>query len=350
MNIISRYQESLAKQELHPDRSQAKAVKILQRYLKEEPVWWERFLPFTHKPTKQGVYLWGPVGRGKTLLMDMFFESLTTTQKQRWHFQEFMAFIHQQLHSYQGQENPLLHIVQSFTQDICVLCLDEFLVEDIADAMLLGGLLEALFAEKITLVITGNVAPADLYAKGWQRELFIPAIELLKKHLDIVHLNENIDYRRQAKPEHVTYFYPVTKDIDDHFEKLFIEHVEPPIHRDTSLEINNHILKVKQMGTHAIWCTFQDLCMHAHNAQDYLILTELFKTLLLSHVPVLSHDHEDAARRFISLVDACYDRRIRLIISAAVPLENLYQGRQLRMVFERTLSRLYEMQTAQYLK
>jgi cell division protein ZapE len=349
-DIITRYQQALSKQELQPDKFQSRAVTILQKSLTQHQQrhskWQRLFSRFNQR--RQGVYLWGDVGRGKTMLMNMFYASLETPKKQRWHFQEFMQFVHQQLHRLQGQADPLASIVNTLAEEIEVLCLDELLVEDIADAMLLAGLLPALLAKEILFVTTGNLAPVDLYKNGWQRERFLPTIHYLQKHLYVVHLNNPHDYRRQTlistDAEQNYYIYPDDQAAEDYLQAAFERFATPPIEEALTLDINQHLLTARKCSADALWCTFDEMCMHPRNSQDYLKLCSRFPTILISHVPRLDENQENAARRFMSLVDVCYDRRIRLILSAAVPIHELYHGKLLQHAFQRTLSRLWEMQ------
>ncbi len=338
--IISHYQTALKNQELSPNPSQEDAVTVLDRAYREHTE--QVDTPY------QGVYLWGEVGRGKTLLMDLFYNNLATERKQRLHFQEFMRYIHAQLHEYQGKKNPLTKIAADLSKHIDVLCLDELLVEDVADAMILASLFKELLARKLFVVMTANLAPNQLYSKGTQREKFLPAIELLQEHLYIVHIQNSEDYRRQQEIIYPTYLFPDSKEVDNQMENLFLHYAKPPYDENITVDVNDHILAIKKKSHEVLWCDFHALCGTAHSAQDYLTLTQAFRVLLVSHVPLLDQYQENEARRLMSLVDVCYDQRVLLIISAAVPLLELYQGKLLQHGFQRTVSRLWEMQTDQY--
>lgn len=340
MPIISRYQQALTNHEIQPNPSQQAAVHTLNTLFQQHIA--------QAKGTYQGAYLWGEVGRGKTLLMDMFYNSLPIENKRRLHFQEFMQFVHSELFRLQGQTNPLQRIASQLATKISVLCLDELLVEDVTDAMILGNLLQELLAQKILLIITANLAPDQLYAKGWQRERFLPAIAILKQQLHVLHINHDLDYRRQQAIVNLTYLYPDSVETEQKMAHIFSQKAHHPIYADNTINVNSHILIVRQVSSHVLWCNFQEICGKPHNAQDYLLLAKRFHTLLISHIPVLDHYQENEARRFISLVDVCYDRRNQLIVSAAVPLNELYQGKLLQHAFQRTASRLWEMQTAKY--
>jgi cell division protein ZapE len=340
MPIISRYQQALTNKEILPNPSQEEAIAILDQTFKDHEA--------HPKGAYQGVYLWGEVGRGKTWLMDMFYAHLPTEKKRRLHFQEFMQYVHTELHKLQGHANPLNEIAAQLANQIDVLCLDELLVEDVADAMILGTLLQALLMQNILLVITANLAPDQLYARGWQRERFLPAIQVLKQQLRVLQIQHEKDYRRLEALVNQTYFHPDGPETEPALAQIFSQAAHQPIYVDTTINVNAHILIVRQVSSHVLWCSFASLCGNPHSAQDYLLLAKRFTTILVSQIPVLDQAHENEARRFISLVDACYDRRIRLILSADVPLAELYQGKLLQHAFQRTTSRLWEMQTEKY--
>lgn len=342
MNIITRYQAALKNKSIHPNPSQEEAVALLEKAYREHTE--QARTPY------QGVYLWGEVGRGKTFLMDLFYESVPTERKQRLHFQEFMQYIHHELQQRQGQVDPLVKIAAHLAKEIDVLCLDELLVEDIADAMILGSLIEQLLANRLFLVITANLAPAQLYFKGWQREKFLPAIKLIEKHLYSVHVQSAEDYRRQETGSYPTYLFPDSPEAEAKMEASFLHYAQPPYYDNIALELNEHMLTVRKQGSDALWCDFHALCGSPHSAQDYLLVTQQFPTLLISHIPLLDEQHENEARRFMSLVDVCYDQGTLLIVSAAAPLLDLYKGRLLQHGFQRTVSRLWEMQTERYYK
>lgn len=353
-DIISLYKQLLAEGSISSDPDQAHAVNVLAKCLRRKqkplPRWQQTLL--RQKP-RHGVYLWGDVGRGKTFLMDLLYSSLPTTRKQRWHFQEFMQFVHQQLHRLQGEANPLQHIVEQLRNEMDYLCLDEFLVEDIADAMLLKGLIPALLEQGVLFFTTGNLAPSQLYKNGWQREQFLPTIDYLQKHLYIVHLNHPHDYRRRipllTSEPHAYFIHPDDEVAEQFLQEAFLRFTQTPFEENVPIEINDHSLHAIKRSENTLWCTFYELCMKPRSSQDYLLLCQQYSTLIVSHVPHLDEQHENAARRFMSLVDVCYDRRIRLILSASAPLTALYHGKLLQHAFQRTTSRLWEMQTKSFL-
>lgn len=295
-----------------------------------------------------GLYLWGGVGRGKTWLMDIFFDSLPGKDKQRIHFHRFMARIHTALNTMQSTRNPLTEIAREWAAQYRVLCFDEFFVADIADAMLLGGLLQALFAEGVTLIATSNVAPDELYKDGLQRVKFLPAIESLKKHSLSLHVDGQRDYRLRLLQRSEIFLQPLGDHAETSLLKAF-KRLSAGCSLDVSLEINGRILTARQRSDGIIWFSFNELCDQPRSTADYIEIARAFNTVLLSGVPLMDENNADATRRFINLIDEFYDRNVKMLISAASPINDLYSGNRLAFEFRRTASRLTEMQSNDYL-
>ena len=292
--------------------------------------------------------MWGGVGRGKTWLMDMFFDSLPGKDKQRIHFHRFMARVHTALKTKKSTRDPLPEIAREWAQQCRVLCFDEFFVSDIADAMLLGGLLQALFAEGVTLIATSNVAPDDLYHGGLQRAKFLPAIESLKEHSLSLHVDGERDFRLRLLQRSEIFLQPADDRAETSLSNAF-ERMAAGCSLDTRLEINDRMINARQRGDGIIWFNFKELCEQPTSTADYIEIARAFNTVLLSNVPLMDEGNTDATRRFINLIDEFYDRNVKMLISAATPINNLYTGNRLAFEFQRTTSRLTEMQSTTYL-
>ncbi len=301
-----------------------------------------------HRPVR-GLYIWGGVGRGKTFLMDLFYESLTLTAKRRIHFHRMMRSVHDQLAGYRDVEDPLDMVATDIAQTTRVLCFDEFFVSDIGDAMILGRLLEGLFERGVTLVATSNVAPDDLYRDGLQRQRFLPAIEALKKHTRVVHIADGVDYRLRLLQEAGTYLTPDDDVARRKLQHFFDESASSQIQSDAMLDINGREIRARHAAKGIAWFEFDDLCDGPRSQNDYIEIARWYPSVIVSGVPVLSASSDDQARRFIALVDEFYDRRVKLIVSAAAIAKDLYCGERLTFEFERTISRLGEMQSTDYL-
>jgi cell division protein ZapE len=304
-----------------------------------------------NKTPEQGIYLWGGVGRGKTYLMDSFYESLPFNAKMRIHFHRFMRRVHADLRVYKGQINPLEKVADKIASETKVICFDEFFVSDITDAMILGTLFEALFARGICLVATSNIEPAGLYQSGLQRQRFLPAIALLEKHCQVVNVESGIDYRLRALTNTALYHFPLntqTKSaIAEIFKTLAIN--KNAIVYSSSIRINDRSIPVLAMTSDVIWFEFSAICDGPRSQNDYIDIACEFHAVVISDVPLLSAEKEDSARRFINLVDEFYDRNVKLAIAADKPIEHLYQGKKLAFEFERTQSRLIEMQSIEFI-
>lgn len=298
----------------------------------------------------RGLYMWGGVGRGKTWLMDMFYQSLPGTRKQRLHFHRFMLRVHEELGELQGHSDPLEIVAERFKAETDVLCFDEFFVSDITDAMLLGGLMKALFARGITLVATSNIPPDELYRNGLQRARFLPAIEAIKEHCDIMNVDAGIDYRLRTLTQAHLWLSPLNSETRQQMDKLWLALAGTPRHNETTLEINHRPLPALGVENQTLAVSFNTLCVDARSQHDYIALSRLFHTVMLFDVPVMTPMLESEARRFIALVDEFYERHVKLVVSAEVALYDIYQGERLKFEFQRCLSRLQEMQSEEYLK
>ncbi len=300
-------------------------------------------------PTSRGVYLWGAVGRGKTWLMDLFCASLPALAR-RLHFHHFMREVHESLRALTSQRDPLAAVARHLAAQSRVLCLDELFVADIADAMILGSRFAALLEEGVMLVITSNSPPSGLYRDGLQRARFLPAIALLERELTIVRIDGGIDYRLRQLQQRPIYLDSAAPDTPARLEALFTELADPHAEPTRELTIQGRTLRARRHAGEVVWFSFATLCEGPRSQLDYVELAEEFHTLLLSDVPVFSEPQQDnAARRFIALVDELYDQGVKLIVSAAATPTELYRTGRLSVTFERTASRLIEMQSQAYL-
>lgn len=300
-----------------------------------------------------GLYIWGDIGRGKTFLMDLFYETLDTNQKIRLNFRHFMQDIHEELAHLEnkkaGHKNPLANIARQYAQRAKVICLDEFFIEDVCDAMVVHHLLESLFAYDLTMVFTSNLSPDDLYKEGMHRDRFIPAIELIHNATTVYHLEGDTDHRFRKLTKAEAYFTPVNEDSEKAMEQRFCGLAPNAGITDKALNINHRQIPSLRCAEGIAWFNFYQLCQGPRSSTDYIELARRFHTILLSGVPVMDEFCEDLAHRFIDLVDELYDRRIKLILSAEDKITKLYHGRKLNFQFRRTISRLMEMQSKEYL-
>ncbi|ENL6903343.1 TPA: AFG1 family ATPase [Enterobacter ludwigii] len=366
LSPASRYQLALNEGTHQPDDVQREAVNRLDTIYQEltaKPAEGEqsgglkaalgRLLgkkePQTHAPVR-GLYMWGGVGRGKTWLMDLFYLSLPGTRKQRLHFHRFMLRVHEELTALQGKSDPLEIVADRFKAETDVLCFDEFFVSDITDAMLLGGLMKALFARGITLVATSNIPPDELYRNGLQRARFLPAIDAIKQHCDIMNVDAGVDYRLRTLTQAHLWLSPLNDETTQQMDKLWLALAGAKRTHAPELEINHRPLQTLGVENQTLAVSFATLCVDARSQHDYIALSRLFHTVMLLNVPVMTPLMESEARRFIALVDEFYERHVKLVVSAEVPLYEVYKGERLKFEFQRCLSRLQEMQSEEYLK
>jgi cell division protein ZapE len=308
-------------------------------------------LPWVPAPEKiplRGLYLWGGVGRGKTMLMDRFYESLRFPRRERIHFYRFMRQVHKELRSVTRPE-PLETVAQRLSQRVSVICLDEFFVADIADAMILAGLFGGLFRRGVTLVTTSNTAPQDLYKGGLQRERFLPAIELIQNHVQLLRLDGGIDYRLRQLEQAPTYLDSTHEQAAAQLRQRFAALAGDSATGPKVLSIEDRDIAAMATGAGMVWFEFNDLCDGPRSQNDYIELARLYHTIFISNIPRFTERNEDAARRFISAIDEFYDRGVKIVVSAAAAPAALYRGDRLQLEFQRAASRLIEMQTQHYL-
>jgi cell division protein ZapE len=303
----------------------------------------------------RGLYLWGDVGRGKTFLMDAFYACLPYRRKRRIHFHNFMAEVHHEMKALAGETDPLIALADRIAKSTRLLCLDEFHVDDIADAMILGRLVTALFERGVILMTTSNYPPDGLYPNGLQRKNFLPVIALLKRELKVMHIETGSDYRLRALTREPLFL--VANNAQDAADKeakldaLFDRIAGETTRRgDSDVEILGRKIPVKRVAHHAVWFDFRELCGGAHSQPDYLEIAHRFSTVFVSHIPKLTEDFASEARRFSWMIDVFYDNHVRLVATSAVPLEDVFTDDMAAGIFSRTASRLTEMQTLHYLK
>ncbi len=375
---LDKYRALLAEGRLAPDVAQAVAVEKLESlhnalttYHPSQGAsgWLGRFgfgqrsaprLQWTpgdceHCEPKQGLYICGDVGRGKSMLMDLFFASVPVEAKRRVHFHAFMQEIHQEIHRWRarqdGKEDDLIgHLARTIAKRSWLLCFDELQVTDIADAMILGRLFQALFAEGVVVVVTSNRRPDDLYQYGLQRERFLPFIALIKQHLDLLELNSEGDYRLGRKQGMPVYYTPLNGAADGLLVRCFDRLTGGKTPRAEQIHVQGRQWTVPRSADGVAWFTFDELCRATLGAADYLALATLYHTVILSGVPQLSPADRDAAKRFVTLIDALYEHKVTLICSAAASPQELYQAGDGSFEFHRTASRLMEMQSETYLR
>jgi len=350
-DIVAWVRQHAREHGFEPDESQYAALQHLQRVY-EDLIALERLEAslirlLARKQTVKGVYLWGGVGRGKSFLMDSFFNCAPVTRKKRIHFHRFMQEIHQALNRHQGQEEPLALIAREIAKETRLLCLDEFHVTDITDAMLMRRLLEGLFEQGVVLVTTSNQHPDQLYKDGLQRSQFLPAIELIKRNLEIVNVDGGTDYRlRELERAGV---YHIGANADMRLDQAFMKIAGHESADMSALEIEGRVISARRHARGVAWFDFSDLCDGPRGKADYIELARRYHTILLSGIPRFKRDQADVIRRFTWLVDEFYDRRVKLIMSADAPPPELYPWAEGGDQFERTISRLTEMQTRDYL-
>ncbi|MDX1481155.1 MAG: cell division protein ZapE [Woeseiaceae bacterium] len=352
MSIEAAYNEL---SDLQHDDSQRRIVSLLddlqQKLLAaEQPRGLRRWLPGKRRiQAVRGLYIWGGVGRGKTFLMDLFFRTLELERKKRLHFHRMMGTVHRELKALDDPADPLDVVAGKLAADTRVLCFDEFFVSDIGDAMILGRLLDGLFRRGVTLVATSNSPPRDLYRDGLQRQRFLPAIVLLETHTRIVELGGAEDYRLQLLEQAGTFLLSGESGVHDRLCAMFRRIASGDSEEGRIIELLGRPVRSVRSARGVAWFEFEEICGGPRSANDYVELAQLCHTVIVSDLPVLDTTREDEARRFIALVDELYDHRVKLILSAAAPVDRLYQGRRLEFEFERTRSRLVEMQSHDYL-
>lgn len=358
---LERYERDLEREDFHEDAAQRQAVEKLDALYRElvraereerDRPWlaqaWRRWRGLRPAPVR-GLYLWGGVGRGKTYLVDNFHECLPFDRKLRIHFHRFMQRVHGELKRLEGEVDPLEIIADGLAGEARVLCFDEFFVSDITDAMILGGLMEALFRRGVTLVATSNIVPDELYRDGLQRQRFLPAIALVKQHTEVINVDSGVDYRLRALEQAELYHTPLDEQANESLLRSFHSLAPEPGMQWERLEINGRYLSSRWVADDVVWFEFAELCDGPRSQNDYIEIARIYHAVLVGNVPRMGPASDDRARRFINLVDEFYDRNVKLIMSAEVPITELYGGGRLEFEFQRTCSRLQEMQSREYL-
>ena len=361
MTPFARYQKDLVKPNFFADDAQLQAITMLQRLyddlLKNQTKappkssllsrWFSTPKKENHKI--KGLYFYGGVGRGKTYLVDLFFDSIQSEKKQRLHFHHFMLKVHKKLTELQGQADPLKEIAKQFASETDIICFDEFFVEDITDAMILAGMFEALFTEGVILVATSNIHPDHLYRNGLQRARFLPAIELINQHCEVFNLDGGKDYRLGRLIEAEIYHDALNPNVKAKMQSNFDTFAAGDKQYMQVIIINDRPLTTIATSSDTLSIEFNELCDGPRSVHDYIELAILYRTVLVSNIPQMNDQHNDLTRRFIAMVDEFYDRNVILILSAEVDVIELYKGTRLTFEFQRCVSRLLEMQSKTYL-
>jgi len=361
-DVVTLYRRALERRGFVADSAQERAVARLQQlyeewraYKAKRPTRLHRLM--IHPTLPKGVYLWGGVGRGKSFLMDSFFACAPLVRKLRVHFHHFMRDVHRELDKLKGEENPLDRVAERISRRARLICFDEMHVNDVADAMILGRLLERTMDLGVVYCMTSNYAPDDLYKDGLKRNDFLPTIDLLKRRLDVVHVDGGVDYRLRALESSQTYVTSPGAEADQALMQAF-RNVAETDEQSAPLEIEGRKIRYRHRAGGVVWFDFDVICGHGRSQLDYLQIAQEFHTVLVSNVPRLAGARLDEARRFTLLVDVFYDNRVKLFVSAEAPAEQLLvvddrlaepQLRALAREFDRTVSRLIEMQSRDYL-
>ena len=357
-SVLSLYQQSLEQRGFVSDAAQWRAVERLQRLFEE----WTEYKArrdtaikrlLVKPPLPKGVYLWGGVGRGKSFLMDAFYRCVPLVRKRRVHFHHFMREIHRELDELKGVEDPLAVLAEKTRQRYRLICFDEFHVADIADAMILGRYLEQVMERGVEFVMTSNYAPDQLYPNGLQRERFLPAIEAIKSRLDVIQVDSGIDYRRRAMAKLQVYHAPLGPGADRALEAVFAD-LADVVEEHHPLDVEGREIPYVKRAGGLVWFDFSVLCGGMRSYADYVDLAARFHTVILSNIRLMGASSADSARRFTWLVDVFYDVRVKLVCSAETAPEALFpdggDAKTAVAEFARTVSRLTEMQTAEYLQ
>jgi cell division protein ZapE len=352
MTVLEAFDQALAARGFEADASQRAAALRLQllcdqwiEYKSHRSNAVSRLL--VRPPIPRGVYLWGSVGRGKSFLMDCFFSEVPLVRKTRVHFHEFMRDVHRQLQEVKGEANPLDAVGLRLARRSRLICFDEFQVSDIADAMILHRLLARLFELRVGFVITSNDEPDRLYPDGLHRDRLLPAIDLLKEHLDVVQVDAGVDYRLRAMRDVEIYVTPLGEAAERRLRSAF-DRIAEVADQAPQLRIEDRMIQARRRAGGIVWFDFEELCGGPRSYNDYLEIASQFHTVILSGVPRLSASQSSEARRLIWLIDILYDRGIKLIVSAEAAPAELYRGGQLQQEFQRAASRLIEMQSPEY--
>ena len=350
---LEKYTQAIESGQFMPDEAQAQAVQELDR------VWTELFTRykstktafrrFRRQTSPKGVYMWGGVGRGKTWLMDQFYDSIPFRRKTRLHFHHFMQQVHKELNKLSGQRNPLELVADQIYKNAVVICFDEFFVSNVTDAMILSDLFQKLFERGVTLVATSNIAPEGLYKNGIHRDRFLPTIALVQQHCAVLNVDAGVDYRLRVLKQAQLFKHPLRADAHAWMNERFqaLTHTQMPC--NTSIIINSRVVETLGHTEDVLWCEFSELCFKPRSPADFIEIANIYNTVLVSNVPHLTDFLSEGTRRFIYLVDEFYDRGVKLLLTSEDSIVELYQGERLAFEIERTRSRLLEMQSDEYL-
>jgi cell division protein ZapE len=354
MTFFDRYRAAVSRGELKDDDAQRRAAARLEALAKALATYRpRRRLFFSATPAPRGLYIWGDVGRGKSMLMDLFFAEAPVKLKQRVHFNSFMTDVHAQIHAERQREessDPIPPVAETIAKRARLLCFDEFQVSDVADAMILGRLFEQLFDRGVVIVATSNTPPDRLYEDGLNRQLFLPFIDMIRQRLEIVELNGPLDFRLQRLAGLDVYLQPLGPKSDAAMNAAWQSLTDCAHGRPSTLTVLGRVLAVPQAARGVARFSFADLCVSPLAAADYLAIAHAFRTVLIDHIPRLGPEQRNEARRFVILIDTLYDENVKLICSAAAPPDELYPDGDSSEAFRRTISRLHEMQSADYLE
>lgn len=362
---LERYRALRREGELKPDPIQELAMEKLQRlhhrlaqYDPNEGQGWQQFLRLRPKrePAPEGIYLYGDVGRGKSMVMDLFFDTVDMEKKRRVHFHEFMREVHGRINVFRKTpakeregDDPLPPIAREIARDAWLLCFDEFEVRDVADAMILGRLFTRLFEHGVVVVATSNRAPRELYLNGLNRQLFIPFIELMEERLDVLCIDGIMDYRLERLKGIPVYHTPLDATAEAELDAAFLRLTDQESGEPDEVEIMGRSIPVPEQAKGTARFSFQQLCGSALGANDYLAIAARFHTLIISGIPKLGPERRNEARRFVLLIDVMYDNKVKLVASAETPVDEIYTEGDGTFEFQRTVSRLIEMQSADYI-
>ena len=353
LSPAERYAQAIASGQFMPDDAQAQAVhelervwqELIQRYKASK----KAFRRFRRQTAPRGVYMWGGVGRGKTWLMDQFYDSIPFRRKTRMHFHHFMQHVHRELNKLSGQRNPLDAVADQIYKEAVVICFDEFFVSNVTDAMILSDLFQKLFHRGITLVATSNIAPDGLYKNGIHRDRFIPTIEMVKKHCQVLNVDAGVDYRLRVLKQAQLFKSPLTHDNQNWMAQRFSALTNTQHYSSEPIIINQRIVETIAHTEDVLWCEYSELCLKPRSPADFIEIANIYNTVLVSNVPHLTDFLSEGTRRFIYLVDEFYDRGVKLILTSEDSIIEIYDGEKLAFEIERTRSRLLEMQSDDYL-
>ena len=348
-----RYTQALESGQFMPDEAQAQAVQELDRVWKELLTRYKAskkvFRRFRRQTYPKGVYMWGGVGRGKTWLMDQFYDAVPFRRKTRMHFHHFMQHVHKELNKLSGQRNPLDAVADQIYKNAVVICFDEFFVSNVTDAMILSDLFQKLFERGITLIATSNIAPEGLYKNGIHRDRFMPTITLVQKNCVVLNVDAGIDYRLRVLKQAQLFKYPLSSDAQSWMLERFQSLTHTQTKSNTPIMINNRVVETLGHTEDVLWCEFSELCFKPRSPADFIEIANIYNTVLVSNIPNLTDFLSEGTRRFIYLVDEFYDRGVKLLLTSEDSIIELYEGQKLAFEIERTRSRLLEMQSDEYL-